>query len=85
MYNLRTSSKVSDVLSIGYHRNNQTDAQQLINSEKTKVNEYVRTFLKMFLALLSIKKNANSDLGEELTLLRNSKKNCFTPSGFKWS
>ena len=71
MYNLISSSRDSDDLSIGFHRSNETREREMTNNKTTGGNYHVRVYSKGFFGFGEYQDNSSYGLGYKLTLQRN--------------
>ena len=72
MYNLLSSSKDSDDLSIGFYQNNEAREKKLTNNKATKENYHVRICFKNIFGFAAHQDNCTYGLGYKLTLQRNN-------------
>ena len=72
MYKLKSSSRDSDVLSIGFHRSNEARGRKWTNNKKAKSDYNGRSYLKDFFGLAEHQDNCSYGLGYKLTLQRRS-------------
>ena len=72
MYNLTSSSRDSDDLSIGFNRSNGVRERELSNNKQTEGNFHVRNFLKDVFGLAAHHDSCTYGLGYKLTLQKNS-------------
>ena len=72
MHKLISSSRDSDVLSIGFHRSIEARERELSNKKSTKGNYHVRNYLKDIFGFAEHEDNCTYGLGYKLTLQRNS-------------
>ena len=72
MHKLKSSSRDSDDLSIGFHRSNAIRERELTNNKTTKGNYHVRIYLKDVFGFAERQDNCSYGLGYKITLQRNS-------------
>ena len=71
MYKLLTSSKRSDDLSIGFHRDRGVRRSEMTNNKNVKGNYHLRIMLRDVFGLVEGQEKATYGLGYKLTLTRN--------------
>ena len=71
MYKLKTSSKNSDDLSIGFHRSRNTRKNELTLSKNTKGKHHLKILLKDVFGFAECHEKATEGFGYKLTLTRN--------------
>ena len=72
MYNLLTSSKDSDDLSIGFDRNRGRRKNELSNNKNIKGKYHIRIYLKHIFGFAEYQEKGTYGLGYKLTLTRNT-------------
>ena len=72
MYELLTSSKDSDDMSIGFNRNRDKRKPELTNNKNIKVKYHIRIYLKDFFGYAEHQEKGTYGLGYKLTLTRNT-------------
>ena len=72
MYKLLTSSRGSDVFSIGFDRDRNIRQRELTNNENIKGKYHVRIYLKDIFGFAENQEKATHGLGYKLTMTRNT-------------
>ena len=72
MHKLKSSSRDSDDLSIGFHRSNEAREKELTKNKTTKGNYHVEIHLKDVFGFAEHQDTCTYGLGYKLTLQRNS-------------